>query len=529
MKLKFTHLTRVLCTFLLLLISIFLIPPFNHFRTSALQADEDSSLLFYASFDKNVVADAAFGDDTPLVSQSARIVREGRKDRAVYIDNDGMISYDAPGNVYAERGTISFWWKLDEPLGATPFSILRVSFAQQVSWDYAFVHLFWSGESLEYQVRDQDGRLLPITTSNKTVLVAGRWFYFAMTWDELDGIALYVDGQLIGTIRGELHLTTALDQIAIHARHASPEKTVGNERRVWIDEFRIYSKALNLTQIQNLIQLGSGRAGNMPMSANLNPALWNEHWRARFGWQNPGDLPVIDSPTVLRKLWLGEGRDLGKLTGRASDGKSETSWPLKEFAAAEAGKQLEFSLDRTPWNLLQVEGSLRGQIFQMDQGQKSVMVQLAEERPRCFQKFFNASLNPSGLSVQREDGILREISLYSVQRGISIESMSGKSPVRSGENKVAFRLLPADQASKLTGVSRSQAANLFGIRTRLVRRYLPGDRNAWVGVPPEVFRQPHLLSGGRRPISLLSCDLAPLSLVIPPFMRCACSWLLPPK
>ena len=191
----------------------------------------------------------------------------------------------------------------------------------------------WTGESLEFQVRDQDGHLYRISTENKTVLVAGRWFYFAFTWDELDGLALYVDGQLIGAIRKELNLEAALDQIGIHAKQSSPQKTAGNERRVWIDEFRIYSSALNATQIQNLIEMGSGRAGSMPSIASLNPELWNQHWRSRFGWQDPNSLPKITSPTIIRKLLLNEGRDSGKLIGSANDGKSETAWPLKEFEA----------------------------------------------------------------------------------------------------------------------------------------------------------------------------------------------------
>ncbi len=73
---------------------------------------------------------------------------------------------------------MGFWWKLDEPMGRTPFSIVRVSFAQQANWDYAFAQIYWNGESLEFQVRDQDGHLYQISTEDKTVLVAGRWFLF---------------------------------------------------------------------------------------------------------------------------------------------------------------------------------------------------------------------------------------------------------------------------------------------------------------------------------------------------------------
>ena len=159
MRLKFPFPSWISCTIFLVLCAVLLVPAFSRLWQPLLQAEEESSLLFYASFDKNFVADLAFGDETPLITQSARIVRDGRRDRGAYLENDALISYDAPGNVYAERGTIGFWWKLDEPLGRTPFSIVRVSFAQQASWDYAFAQLYWTGDNLEFQVRDQDGHI----------------------------------------------------------------------------------------------------------------------------------------------------------------------------------------------------------------------------------------------------------------------------------------------------------------------------------------------------------------------------------
>src|SRR3990172_8631937 len=250
MRRKYTSPSWASCAVFLFLIIVAFSPAIIRPWNSLLQAEEEVSLLFYASFEKNLVADLAFGDETPLFTQSVRIVRDGRKGGAAYIENDALISYDAPGNIYAQRGTLAFWWRLDEPLGATPFSIVCVSFAQQASWDYAFARLRWTGESLEFQVRDQDGRIHLINTENKTVLVSGRWFHFAITWDELDGLALYVDGQQIGADQGELHLDAALDQIGIHMRLVSPQKTAGNERRVWIDELRIYASPLNQAQIQ---------------------------------------------------------------------------------------------------------------------------------------------------------------------------------------------------------------------------------------------------------------------------------------
>lgn len=161
MRLKFTFPSWVSCTVFLALFAVLFLLPLSPYWQPLLQAGEESSLLFYSSFDKNFIADVALGDDTPLIAQLTRIVRDGRKDRGAYLENDALLSYDAPGNVYAERGTIGFWWKLDEPLGRTPFSIVRVSFAQQTNWDYAFAQIYWTGESLEFQAERPGWTPLP--------------------------------------------------------------------------------------------------------------------------------------------------------------------------------------------------------------------------------------------------------------------------------------------------------------------------------------------------------------------------------
>src|SRR5205809_7902301 len=70
-------------------------------RPGAAQKEEEN-LLFHASFDRNFVADQAAGDESPLGNQNLKIVREGKKDGAVYLDSGSLLTYDAPGNLYAE-------------------------------------------------------------------------------------------------------------------------------------------------------------------------------------------------------------------------------------------------------------------------------------------------------------------------------------------------------------------------------------------------------------------------------------------
>ena len=358
-----------------------------------LLADEEVSTCFYASFDKNMLGDEAVGDESPLANQNLKVVREGKKGGAALLEIGSVLTYDAPGNVYGERGTVGFWWKLDEPLGRTPFSIVRISQTRQANPEYGFIHLFWSGEDLRLRIYDRESSPQEIVSISKTELVSGRWFHLAFTWDEMEGVRLYVDGHESGRKLGELHLPHNLDQLGLHAEVVTPQSTRGNERRVFLDELRVFSSALTEIAVQSLSELGSGRAGAMPSIAAQNPDAWNRHWKARFGWGNDRPVPRVSPSAVL-----------------LSDGK------------------------------------------------------IGPEK----------SAPPS---------------------------------------RVSFKLLPAADAVNVVGLSRTQVATLYGVKTRLLRRYLPPDQLAWVGVPPE------LLPKTEPPAVKSEQSLHYRHIVLPPFLR----------
>lgn len=376
-------------------------------------ADNEAHPTFYASFDKNVIADQSVGDETPLVSQAVKMTREGKKGSAIALEIGSVLTYDAPGNVYGERGTLGFWWKLDEPLGRTPFSIVRISQLRPSGSEYVFAHLLWTGEDLRLQIFERDAKLHEVVSASKTELVSGRWFHLAFSWDELDGIRLYVDGHESGRKLGELHLPHALDQIGLHTRTANPQKIDGNERRVILDELRIYATALTDAAVQNLSEVGSGRAGAVPSLSSLNPELWNRHWKARQGWDDTASILRLTSPAWLRTTAV----------------QARSGWEAQKSRS-----------------VVEVAGSLADK----------------------------ASLPAS--------------------------------------SRLIFRLVPAHEALDLQGVSRTQMATLFNVRTKLLRRYLPEDQKAWVGIPAE------LVSAGRSSGIGSSETLHYCHVVLPPYL-----------
>jgi len=448
---------------------------------------------FYASFDENVLADRAGGDEIPIGNQNLKIIREGRRGSAVYLDAGSLLTYDAPGNLYSERGTVAFWWQLDEPVGETPFSLIRISAAQQLAQDFTFAELVWTGKSLRLSVYDRDGQSHQVEADSKHELVSGRWFHLAFSWDELDGVRLYVDGHPVARRLGELHLSASLDQIGVHASVVTPYQTRGTERKVLIDELRIYSAALSERAIEDLAQLGGGRAGAMPSAMDTSPEFWGRHWKGRFGWDDSDSTPRIASPIWIRKVPIIEGRDSRKSSVEALDGKPESLWPPQGSGYSDQGQALDLTVANEPFNYFWLQGNLKGQIYQITNGQKIALLDRSQPTGDLSVTRLSSPVTAGHLRVERKDGALSELSLFAIgnapliqRRGEKANQVpaSGNSPA----NRISYRLVSSSDALGLQGISRGQVASLYNLRPKLFGRYLPQDRETWVGVPGELYK-----------------------------------------
>src|SRR5690349_23456611 len=83
---------------------------------SAARAAEQG-LLFRLSADKSLTADLAGGDPVPNFADRYKLVPNGRLGGAVQAENDNVLAWKAPGNIYAQRGTLSFFWRSRYPVG----------------------------------------------------------------------------------------------------------------------------------------------------------------------------------------------------------------------------------------------------------------------------------------------------------------------------------------------------------------------------------------------------------------------------
>jgi len=467
-------------------------------RSAASQGEDIVS--FYASFDHTVVADRAAGNETPFGNQNVKIVPEGRRGDAAYLDVGSILTYDAPANLYSERGTVAFWWKLDEPVRDTAFTLFRISTAQRLTDNFTFAELVWTGTSLRLSFFDRDAQAHEIEADSKHELVSGRWFHLAFTWDELDGIRLYVDGHPVGQQLEELHLSTNLDQIGIHTSVVTPHQLQGNERKVFIDDLRLYTAALSEVAIQDLDQLGGGRAGAIPSLVDTSPELWSRHWKKRFGWDHGESIPRITAPSWVKKVPILEARDLKKLSFDALDGKRETVWPYGGLGYSGQGKALDVKVQDEPFNYVWVQGNFKGQIYQIRDGQKLLLLDRSGSDEDVTAVRLEAPVVAQRLRIERRDGVLAELSLLAISNSPLTQKSKDKSKasnpsVNPVASRISYRLMPSTEAINVPGVSRGQIASLYNLRPRLVGRYLPRDRDVWVGLPIEQYKPPSSTAG----------------------------------
>ncbi|MCY3756132.1 MAG: hypothetical protein OXG96_00250 [Acidobacteria bacterium] len=447
-------------------------------------AGGSASPLFYASFEKRVLADQAEGDSAPLGNKRVRIARGGRQGRALFLDWGAVLSFAAAENVHAEQGTLSFWWQLDEPPGKTPFSIIRISTRQLHSPQHLFAHLFWTGQTIKLRLFDRDSRILETEAGTDAGVVAGRWIFLAFTWHELEGLRFFMDGREVGNSPGRYHFGRWLGQIGIHTQALTPYYRKSNERRAYVDEFRIFAEALSPEAIANLSQLGAGRAGRHPSAKKVDAGLRSSHWAEGFGWNHSEATLPLTAPISVRPVRILSARDLKRASPAAVDGFSESSWPPATRGYPQEGRTLQLELPQEEFSHLSLRGNLKGRIYASEGSQRSLLWDLSSDRASETAKPLNGPRSLSRIEVERTSGQVREFSLLSIR----------DAPVNRTESTesgwLAFRLLPVELAAELPGQSARQVRSFFGRRTDLRTAYLPRDREAWVAVPEESYKAP---------------------------------------
>lgn len=326
----------------------------------------DDALLFYQSCDHTLQADVHRGNGQPNFVAEITQIHDGAKGNAFHCGDSQLLSYWAPGNIYAQRGTFSFYWRSGQELTDVEFPIWRVAYADHSSWDMVWMRIDYNGSGFDAFVTDNGLSRLRLSYKDAKGLDPNHWYHIVFTWDENIGVALWVDDKKVGEKRQRCVLDTGLDQMGPHSRIISPyqvQTAYNCVRGGDIDELRIYSTSI------------------FPEAEASNQRLKTEAWLHRYGFDNATKAPLLDAETTttVRKVQIQKAYDEKRWYWKGCDGISETTWPgvynrsrlagrfdyiqLPDWDCySTSGKRVRFIMPEEPWNQIEVTGSAFGSL-----------------------------------------------------------------------------------------------------------------------------------------------------------------------
>src|SRR5690554_1907286 len=344
-------------------------------------------LLFYVSAKENLNADVAGGISEPNFrdnirrTQTGPINENGEPGWAIEWADDGVLSWNAPGNIYAQRGTLSFFWRSRYPVTQAPFVIFRVGYADHSSWDMAWLRIDWNGEGFDAFVTDANLARTRVSYRMPETPKPDEWVHLAFAWDETRGVVLYVNGReavqkKISTRFASADFDSGLDQFGLAGRVMSPHQVQSRYnflRGSDIAELRIYDRMLDAAGARAVAKNQVAQSAEA-LTASTSSAAW----QYRHGWEGRNPPPVLNAGTTsIRKIEFADTRDLKQWMWKGTDGIAETTWPgvynrsrlpgrddyfqLPDWNTyVEGGKNFDLTLPAEPVNRIEIRGAAFG-------------------------------------------------------------------------------------------------------------------------------------------------------------------------
>lgn len=334
----------------------------------------NDGLLFYLS-GAGFSADIAAGDAAPNFVDKTAIVTDPKTGPFIRSTGEQLLTWHAGGNMYAQRGTLSFRFRPREPLGDMQFPLWRVSYADHTSWDMDFLRIDWNGHGIDAFVTDNNLARVRVSYRMDAIPAADQWIDITFTWDETAGVKLYVGGKLVAEKQQAAVLDAGLDQFGPFHRVVSPMQVQSQYQYVRggdLDEIRIYDHALGDGTVAAL-EAGKPVASDpAPSDSKLRDA-----WLTRYGWTKDMPVALVSPQTTIRKVEVTAAWDIKERMMGASDGIAETTWPgvynrsklpgrhdyfeLPDWNVyVEGGKAITFDLPDEAWNHIEFTGVAHG-------------------------------------------------------------------------------------------------------------------------------------------------------------------------
>ncbi len=359
-------------------------------------------LLFHVSAEQGFVADHAQGDAVPNFQDKVSLVDDGAQGRAIQWQDDGVLSWNAPGNIQADRGTLSFFWRSRYAVGETPFVIFRVGYADHSSWDMAWLRIDWNGHGFDAFVTDANLARTRVSFKLDGNPSPSQWQHIAFAWDEDHGVKLFLDGKEVARAETSGDYDAALDQLGLAGRVMAPYQVQSRYnflRGSDFDEIRVYDRMLDGPAVAAL-------ARNAQPPATAGRAMSQRAWWHRHGWE-AAPPPALTTPvTTVRKIEFADVKDKKQWMWKGTDGIPETTWPGVYNRSRLAGRNDYLQLP--DWNTY-VEG---GQQLDLTvPGEESI------NRVEIRGAAFGTLDGTAGTLFTRPQGVVRSVDTFAAQQG----------------------------------------------------------------------------------------------------------------
>ncbi len=443
-------------------------------------AAEAPALLFHVDANHGLEAEVAQGDPVPNFRDKVKVVDDGARGKAIQWEDDGVLSWDAPGNILAQRGTLAFDWRSRYAVGEAPFVIFRVGYADHSSWDMAWLRIDWNGHGFDAFVTDANLARTRVSFALPQNPAPAQWMHLAFAWDEDHGVRLFVDGKEVARVDARGDYDAALDQLGLAGRVMAPYQVQSRYNFLRGSDFqhiRVFDRMLDGAAVAALAQ-GKAPATAVAVSADQRA------WRHRFGWEGAAPPALSAAGTRIRKIEFADTKDLKQWMWKATDGIAETTWPgvynrsrlpgrndyfqLPDWNTyVEAGQHLDLTLpDGEPVNRIEVRGAAFGTLAHGADAQSATTTVL--QRPR---------------------GVVRSVDDIPAQQGgvLRFSNVEQETPIQEIWAYHVDEGSEPDGSVKQTYVVDSQAlpdyTNLDTLRHYIDGRYPVAERSTVMALP----------------------------------------------
>lgn len=395
----------------------------------------EEGLLFYLSGNNGGTADYAFGDPEPVFFEKIETVDSGVNGKALRVGvENSRFSHYAPGNIYAQRGTLSFFWRSIYPLGPTEFPIFRVAYADHTSWDTVWMRIDYNGWGFDAFVTDINLSRTRVSYSLQPMPKPDQWTHIALSWDENTGMKFYINGVLVRERSFKGIYDAGLDSFGPGGRLIGfwgSQNRYNFIRPGDMCEFKIHDRMLSDENVRSL-SLCKTPVSLPSTSRNFEDEAVKYEWRHRFGFDRD-DLPAVTDGNFMsvKKLQIQDPYDLKRWCWKITDGIRETTWPgvynrsqldgrtdyfvLPDWDCYSlSGKEISMTIPGRNCNYLEISGGAWGEILLENGEETSLLFKREKGLERSYHKLDNIAGKKIRFVNEMKEQPLGDISAFEI-------------------------------------------------------------------------------------------------------------------